>query len=37
MKYLKTYESYYQPAWVTYLSNLNLEEGLEIAEFLEES
>jgi hypothetical protein len=36
MKYIKTYESYYQPAWVTYLSNLNLEEGLEIAEFLEE-
>jgi hypothetical protein len=36
MKYLKTYESYYQPAWVTYLSNLNKEEGLEIAEFLEE-
>jgi hypothetical protein len=35
MKYLKTYESYYQPAWFTYLSNLNKEEGLEIAEFLE--
>jgi hypothetical protein len=35
MKYIKTYESYYQPLWVTYLSNLNLEEGLEIAEFLE--
>jgi hypothetical protein len=36
MRYIKTYESYYQPAWVTYLSNLNKEEGLEIAEFLEE-
>jgi hypothetical protein len=27
---------YYQPAWVTYLSSLNKEECLEIAEFLEE-